>query len=221
MDRRKQKKYETAKQLLRGMRQDAVKLVLKGKLDSVGLGNCTPSSFEIDIASILLDHGLDFDYNSKLVHSSTTGMQNTMAKDIPSIGYQKISLSGANCDREEIFRPDFIINDIQVHNKTLVLEPHGKRYFDYRRINKYKNFMNFFGDSYYFVIITDHSKAALANMLCDSGMRISDICDELLHVNKHSELLQVKSMLRKLEQQNERKSAAQPNPYAPCKLVVA
>ena len=49
------------------------------------------------------------------------------------------------------YTPDFLLRDLKINGKQVILEPHGHRLGGYR---KYKLFRDTFGESYYLILIT-------------------------------------------------------------------
>jgi hypothetical protein len=180
-----------------------VESLLRSKLNEVGLGKCSPSSFEINVASVLIKHNLDFDFNQKLVCDTTAMIPNLFATNMPlNFKFQQdIALANVPMPHETIFRPDFIIKDLEVNKKSLVLEPHGKQFFDDKRIRKYKSFMDNFGSDYYFVIITDMTIGALNRKLMKCGLKINDICSEVIYSKRNGALQNLEKRLIKFERQ--------------------
>ncbi|MEM3875833.1 MAG: hypothetical protein QXP35_02050 [Candidatus Micrarchaeaceae archaeon] len=159
--------------------------LLRTKSEEFGLRNYNPSSFEIDIATILKKYNINFNFNQQLIHQTT---ENSRAFNMPNSINIKNNFISTNIkinNKEEIFRPDFIINDLNIDNKTLLLEPHGKQYFSDKKILKYKNFMDFFKDEYYVVLITDASPKILKNKLNKLNLKFYNICDEVIFSEKN------------------------------------
>ncbi len=186
------------------MAQDSkIESLLRSKLNEVGLGKCSPSSFEINVASVLIKYNLDFDFNQKLVCDTTAMVPSLFSTNIP-LGFkskQDIALAQVPMPHETIFRPDFIIKNLEVNKKSLVLEPHGKQFFDEKRIHKYKSFMDNFGSNYYFIIITDMTISSLTRRLMKSGLRINDICSEVIYSKRNGALKTLEKRLVKFKRE--------------------
>ncbi len=163
-----------------------IRNLLRTQSDKYNIRNYNPSSFEIDVAGLLIKNNITFEFNKKLVFYNNPNNYNIFKKWIDL----KNNTISTNIDIEnkssEIFRPDFIINDLKSNNKPIILEPHGKQYFHNKKINKYKSFMNLFGSSYYFIIITDLTRKILETKLKELDLKLNDICNELWFSKKNN-----------------------------------
>ena len=63
------------------IRLDVINL-LKTKLKKEGIEKCTPSSFEIDVATLLLKYNINFDFNQQIVHNTTTQIPKLFSSDL-------------------------------------------------------------------------------------------------------------------------------------------
>ncbi len=180
------------------IRLDVINL-LKTKLKKEGIEKCTPSSFEIDVATLLLKYNINFDFNQQIVHNTTTQIPKLFSSDLfLNKNTNSKSLNSNNINNYEdifIFRPDFIIKNIQINNKSLIIEPHGKQFFSKKTIKKYKKFMDYFKHNYYFVIISDITMANLTTKLEIEKLKITDICNELIYSEKKDSLKNLEKRL--------------------------
>ncbi|MGC8680094.1 MAG: hypothetical protein ACP5RI_01630 [Candidatus Micrarchaeia archaeon] len=63
------------------------------------------------------------------------------------------------------YTPDFILNDVSIKGKTILVEPHGKTLFNEGIIKKYLNFMHKYNDYIYLIILTNEDKNTVKNLI--------------------------------------------------------
>ncbi len=82
------------------------------------------------------------------------------------------------------FTPDFLIEGANVNGKTVLLEPHGKAFFDDRFIKKLKLFKESdVSKDYYLIVITDKDRGSIdrsLNNFNEGPVKLRNICDELI-----------------------------------------
>ncbi len=92
--------------------------------------------------------------------------------------------------RPYIYTPDFDLESPKYQGKTVILEPHGGRYFNDKFFEKMIRFMDSkeHNSDYYLIMITDRPVAEINDMLADYARRkhikrnldVSNICDKMV-----------------------------------------
>ncbi|MCL5122883.1 MAG: hypothetical protein M1279_02865 [Candidatus Marsarchaeota archaeon] len=106
--------------------------------------------------------------------------------DTLGIGYERevIVFSYILYGKAITFTPDFLIKDAKVNGKVVLLEPHGKAFFDDKFIKKLTLFKESdVSKAYYLILITDKDKGSLTRRLNNFNggqVKLRDICDELI-----------------------------------------
>lgn len=162
-----------------------IRNLLRTQSDKYNVRNYNPSPFEIDVAGLLTKHNITFEFNKQLIYDNSN--TSNVFKRWFDLKNNNISTNiNTKTETFEIFRPDFIINDLKFNNKPIILEPHGKQYFPNKKIKKYKSFMDLFGSSYYFIIITDLTSKKLEEKLKGMDLKLNNICNELWFSTKNN-----------------------------------
>ncbi len=99
--------------------------------------------------------------------------------------------------RPYIYTPDFNLNSPNYQGKTVILEPHGGKYFNDKFFDKMIRFMDSkeHDSTYYLIMITEKPVAEINAMLADYARRrhikrkldVSNICDKMVNTRMRSD----------------------------------
>ncbi len=149
----------------------------------------------------VLNKKFGYDYSSIMRGTEKTSTKNasnfekrvSKILDCLDIKYTRepviFSYEGKN--RTLTFKPDFLLENLILNNKKIVIEPHGKRFFDEKFVIKLNKFMNSEEhDKYYLVLVTDGKTDNIEKRIKKRNKKlgIADICDEFIVSSKGSKI---------------------------------